>query len=222
MKTRGAGGGDATGALLPLTTADGSTRAQLPPVARHAHAQPQRTVMPHWKKSVVKKNQNLAKDYSEQTKSVLLSCETEWPSDSLATAITFSFTVSINCFMACTVRLLLCSLPLISYSPVSTPPTAVGLWNVTKNCNGQPLYACGRQFVNFAGWLPDYWRVGPRQIGRLIAQPPCEWIFYDFCNLIQRMWNKLGRLGELRYLFYRVPLMLLFSTHMLYKNNSGN
>lgn len=30
-------------------------------------------------------------------------------------------TVSINCFMACTVRLLLCALPLISYSPVSTP-----------------------------------------------------------------------------------------------------
>lgn len=142
--------------------------------------------------------------------------------DSLVTAITFSFTVSINCFMACTVRLLLCSLPLIFYSPVSTPPTAVGLWNVTKNCNGQPLYACGRQFVNFAGGLPDYWRVGPRRIGRLIAQPPCECVFYDKCNLIQRMWNKLGRQGALRYLFYRVPSVLLFSTHVLYKNNSGN
>lgn len=57
---------------------------------------------------------------------------------------------SINCFMACTV---LCTLPLVFYSPVSGPLTAVRLWNVTKNVMNSVygLCPCGLLFGNHCG-----------------------------------------------------------------------
>lgn len=141
------------------------------------------------------------------------------------TAITFSLTtVSINCFMGCTVPLLLCALPLI-YSPVSTPPTAVGLWNVTKNCNEYPL-CDGPPVCKLCGittWLLEGWSTSWTINRATVCLVSFQQFFFcdDFGNLIQRMWNKLGTLGALRrgYLFIRhvLDVELLFSSQMLLK-----
>lgn len=114
------GGGGGTGALLPPRRGRSSTRGLLPPVARHLRSAPaQPTVIPQ-KNSETR----LWSNGLQWTNTKWIPCVT---SDNVSLCHGNNFSVSINCFMGFTARLLLCALPLI-YSPVSTPPTAV--WTV--------------------------------------------------------------------------------------------
>lgn len=78
-------------------------------------------------------------------------------------------------------------------------------WTVKcdKNCNDCLLLTSEPQFVNFAG-LPDHGRVGCVCVRWSIGQPVDVWVHF-FCNLIQRMLNKLGRQGALSLL----PVLLV-------------
>lgn len=146
----------------------------------------------------------------------------QWRSDSISLCHGNNFPlVPINCFIGCTVRLLLCALPLI-YSPVSTP-TAVGLWNVTKNCNEHPL-SHGPPVCKLCGittWLLEGLRARPstdRATSRLVSS---QWFFvmifvilYSGCGI---NWARRVRFDVATCFLSNVldALSLLFSTQML-------